>query len=70
MTKQRGKNVTMIGMMSDDELYVDVFDTTNAETVHTFIGLICEIKDMRGSVIVLDNHRAHYSKKLKDLMDE
>jgi len=66
---QQGGNVTMLGAVStkSDSAFVTIAAKTAREHVMDFLGSY--LPQHRGAVLVMDNHKAHRSKGLKDLCD-
>ena len=60
-SRRHKSNVTVIGALSHGRLFCKVESTTNADTVSNFIKSLAEAHDLRGTVLVADNHRAHIS---------
>ena len=70
LSKQQGHNITIIGALSHGRLFVRLAESTCAELVHTFFKQMSETHDLRGNVIVLDNHRAHLSGLVTEFFEE
>ena len=66
------QNVTIIGALSSHggKLFAKLAPTTNAEEVESFFLEMAARHDLRGSVVCLDNHRAHLSRRVKELFQE
>jgi hypothetical protein len=62
-SRSRGSGVTILGALSHGKLFTTLANGTNKDTVAEFFLKMSEKHDLTGSVIVLDNHRAHLSKK-------
>jgi len=66
LPSSRGTSVTIFGALSaDGDFYFKTAATTNKHTTLNFIQTMHENKSLRGKVMVLDNHRAHYSNDVK-----
>lgn len=68
--RSRGVNVTIMGIMSSHRVFSKLAPTTNAATCLEFFSDLCERFKMNGRTIVLDNHRAHYSLALRNLLEK
>ena len=54
--------MTVLGAISNDgRCYVNVGESTNKDTVSVYLEKLSSRVNMRGHVIVLDNHKAHYT---------
>ena len=51
-------------------MFFTLQSTTNKETVADFFVKMSEQHDLTGNIIILDNHRAHLSHKVIELMEE
>jgi hypothetical protein len=47
--------------MSRGKLFYRLADGTNGKVVHEFFESMARVHNLKGSVIVLDNHAAHYT---------
>ena len=59
----------MIGALSSHggELFSKLVPTTNAIEVEKFFLEMAEQHNLAGSIMVMDNHRAHLSRRVKEL---
>lgn len=65
---RQGTNVTLLGAVSNfGNMYTMLARTTNKETVEAFLASLGQRFNLTGSVIVLDNHRAHWSEQVRDI---
>jgi len=71
LQRDRGKSRTVIGAICKDWplMKFHVTDKTNSQCFNLFLSyIIAELgNDTRGTVIVLDNHKAHYNQIAKNL---
>ena len=67
MLVTQGRNITIIGALSNyGEVFTKLVDTINKEVVEQFIiEFDCKV-DLRQSVIVLDNHKAHWGHNVRE----
>ena len=65
-------NVTMIGALSSHggEFFSKLVPTTNAIEVEAFFVEMAAKYNMSGAVVIMDNHRAHLSRRVKELFQE
>ena len=68
LARQHKHNVTIIGALSYGKLFSRIAPRTNAETVFEFFDQMRREHELAGSVIVMDNHRAHWSHRVRDLL--
>ena len=68
LSKSQGSNTTILGAMSAGHLFYRLGESTNREVVFKFFEQLAQAYDLRGSVIVLDNHRAHHVNEVTDLL--
>ena len=68
LARQHKHNVTIMGALSYGKLFSRIAPRTNAETVFEFFSMMRFEHELRGNVIVLDNHRAHLSHRVRDLL--
>ena len=69
LSKQHKHNVTIIGALSYGKLFYRIAPTTNSETVFEFFNQMRLEHELRGTVLVMDNHRAHWSHRVRDLLE-
>ena len=63
-------NVTVMGALSSTRpgtLFYGVVSTTNSDNVLKFFEAMSEQHNLAGSIVVLDNHRAHLSHSVRQL---
>jgi len=71
LPSSRGSNVTIFGALSSNgDLFYTTAPTTNKETALEFLQSMNANRSIRGKVMVLDNHRAHYSYYFRDYAEE
>ena len=70
LSKQQKHNITIIGALSHGRLFTRLAQTTNMDTVYMFFKQMADEHNLRSAVIVLDNHRAHLSGKVRELFEE
>lgn len=70
LQQERYKNITLIGAIStkSDEAYVECAEKTKKEYVIKFFENY--LPHHRGALFILDNHKAHKSNKLRELVDD
>ena len=68
MSQKHKHNITIIGALSYGKLFTRLAPTTNKVVVHKFFQEMAEDHSLRGTVMVLDNHRAHWSHDVRDLL--
>ena len=68
LARQHKHNVTIIGALSYGKFFFRIAPKTNAETVYEFFKQMGEEHNTGGNVVVLDNHRAHLSHQVRDLL--
>ena len=66
------RSVTVIGALCGEpaQFFAVIAPTTNADNVEDFLKKMAAKHDLRGSVMVMDNHRAHLSYRVKDLLKQ
>ena len=58
--------MTILGAMTNQLFYFRLADGTNSQTVGQFFSAMADKHSLSGSVIIMDNHRAHYNKEVLD----
>ena len=56
--------------MSHGKLFYRLADGTNGKVVHEFFESMARVHNLKGSVIVLDNHAAHYTLGVQELLHD
>ena len=71
LPSSRGTSVTIFGALSaDGNFSFKTGSTTNKHTMLEFLKKMEGEEPLRGKVMVLDNHKAHYSNIVKDYINE
>ena len=70
-TKNKENNITIIGAISvqSNIVFSSVKYSTNIETVHDFYKRYRTSEKLFDKVIVMDNHRAHWSEKIQEFLE-
>ena len=70
-TQKKEENITIIGAISvqNDSLFHLVTYSTSIDTVQDFYKRYRNSEQLDDKVIVMDNHRAHWSEKIQDFLE-
>ena len=70
-TQQKEKNITIIGAISvqNDSLFYLVTYSTTIDTVQDFYQRYKRSEELDDKVLVMDNHRAHWSEQIQDFLE-
>ena len=68
LCKNQGSNTTILGAMSAGHFFYRLGESTNREVVFKFFEQLAQAYDLQGSVVVLDNHRAHHVEEVTGLL--
>ena len=60
----------MLGALTAGDVYVKIADSTKTDTVEEFMKEMHREKNLTGSIMVMDNHPAHHSGRVKQLAEE
>ena len=66
MAKTRGSSITILGALSNfGQIFARLGDRTNQASVLDFMVALSHAYDLRDSVLVCDNHSAHWAKVVR-----
>ena len=69
-SKQHKHNITIMGALCHGKLFTRLAPTTNTLTVENFFLEMAKEHDLSANVMVLDNHAAHGSRKVRELFED